>query len=192
MSQENRNKMSLPIECSLGHSAISIVSNVKMMTFGGQTESVPQQCYHCNECGEEWIEGELDVANRQEIEKARALSGCTSAAESLRHIQEFHGIPLVRLETAFGLPCRITSKWKSAEKDQVNSAAVALLNLVKLYPFLVEVAEASYGRAVADVAVLSYTAQICSRASYHLLASHPEVTSTFCMVGGGATKAQTG
>jgi hypothetical protein len=187
MTRENEMKRE-KIICSLGHSDVVVMSKVQTMMFAGHEAPVPQDYYHCQVCNEDWVEGELEDKNQQAIDNSRALTGVTSAADSLSYITDVHKISLVRLETAFGLPKRITSKWKaSAREQEVNSAAVALLNLVKVYPFLVEAAEASYRKPVADCLVLEYSMQVCARAAYMTVHTDPTVLSAFYGVGAGVT-----
>jgi len=104
-----------------------------------QQKTMDLVAYHCDSCGSEGdFSGEADKVIETAIEESK-LESIQSIIES------FHsrGISMASLERALELPQRTLTKWNSGRVKPTNSA-VALLRMIRTFPWLVDVADYRY------------------------------------------------
>lgn len=101
----------------------------------------------CKTCGEE-----IDVTDESERIKAIAVA----EKNSLESIIEFivnQGFSLANIERSLDLPQRTISRWKSGQEP--SAAGLTLLRLVRLYPWLLEVASGNYNELLAKTILIN-------------------------------------
>lgn len=102
-------------------------------------------CSICGECGD--FEGEND----SRIEEALTKSKKQMVNSMLDDLSK-HGIKMTFLERVLGLPSRTVSRWKSGES---SAASIALLRTIRLFPWILEVADARFDQNFADMKMLN-------------------------------------
>lgn len=95
--------------------------------------------YKCSSCEEE---GDFFLENDEKIKEVISELDQKIAIESLEKLEE-KKIKFSNIERAFSIPARTLSKWKNKNKKP-SAAAISLLRLVNLYPWLIEVAENNF------------------------------------------------
>lgn len=111
--------------------------------------------YVCETCG---TEGDFGAENTASAGAAIKKSDAIAAEGILRWLSE-RGVSAAHFERALRLPMRTSARWKSGE---VSAAGLALLRLVRTYPWLLQVADASFEQHVANRAVIEQAARLLS------------------------------
>lgn len=101
----------------------------------------------CSVCGES---GDFNGVNTAEIEKAVRSSDLRSVEHMLNHLDEA-GFSMAYLERALRLPARTMARWKTG---QCSASGLALLRLLRTFPWLAEVAESGFDQTHAKRAAL--------------------------------------
>lgn len=107
-------------------------------------------CADCDTSGD--FTGENDAAVREAVEKSQA-----SAAEAIFRWLGEQNVSAAYLERALRLPARTTARWKSGE---LSAAALALLRLVRTYPWLLKVADSGFESTVVQQEVVAAAAKV--------------------------------
>lgn len=133
--------MSILITCPVcGSSDVKkhIVTEKLSETFGGSVE-IDQSEYECMTCGSVG-----DFGNENEERKELAIQSLKDNTV-VSIINDFSGsdVSLSSIERALELPQRTLTKWKN-KATSPTAAGVALLKFIKLFPWLLEVAENKY------------------------------------------------
>jgi hypothetical protein len=110
----------------------------------------------CHECGES---GDFENVNDQRIRDALDEAVKKSVAAMLDHLSQA-GLSMAYLERALDLPQRTMARWKGGE---CSAAGVALLRVVRTFPWIVRVAEVKFAREAADAAIVEESAAVLSR-----------------------------
>jgi len=96
----------------------------------------------CGACG---TEGDFARENDATVEAALAAAGKRSARAIIESLAA-DGISMAYFERAFGLPQRTMARWKAGE---CSAGSLALLRVVRSYPWVLRVAERSFSERVA-------------------------------------------
>lgn len=106
--------------------------------------------YRCENCKEEFDFGDND----SEINKAFKEKNRKDAIKILDKFEKekknFAGI-----ERALSLPQRTLYKWKNG-KTKTSASGVALLKMIDLFPWLIDIAEENYDREIANDILFNY------------------------------------
>lgn len=112
-------------------------------SFGGEKE-ITVNVYSCIICGTAG-----DFFNENDRVISNAISSLNE--KSVKNIIDFltnSGFKLAAVEKALGLSQRTLTKWKIGA-TKPSSSSVALLKFIKLFPWLLEVADSKYDATVA-------------------------------------------
>ncbi len=129
--------MSNNIECPLCESKDVITSvriNNYFEPFGGSAE-VELNENHCNSCG---ISADFTDSNDATIESILEKLKANSAMSILNDFAE-GGYKFASMERVLELPQRTLARWKST--GNASAAGLALLRFIRLFPWLLEVAD---------------------------------------------------
>lgn len=109
------------------------------LQYGTVSKTIQINNYVCSSCGEE---GDFFSENDNAIKDCMESLKQEYAALLLDEFEK-EKIKFTSIERSFALPPRTLSKWKAGAKKP-SSAAIALLRLVSVFPWLTDVAECSY------------------------------------------------
>jgi hypothetical protein len=127
----------------------------------------------CRTCGES---GDFRNANAAVLKQAIETADQRSLGSILEWLGEV-GISMAFVERALRLPTRTVARWKAGE---CSASGIALLRLVRRYPWLLEVAAAGFSEVAARKAVLAAAGAVVAEAvdaaglQYSVSASRPE------------------
>jgi hypothetical protein len=138
----------------------------------GPMARVTVTTHACADCGEQ-----IDATRDTEREAALSLALKASVEGILTHLCATEW-SLVAIERALGLPARTLSRWKAGQDP--SAAGVALLRIVRTYPWVLEVADSRYDPSVAAGKLLEAAA---SALTLHLQREYGHD-----LVGAGAVK----
>lgn len=111
----------------------------------GGSLSIDKILYHCNDCD---FEGDIFNENEPVIEKSiQTLK--TDLVISILDEFSANKISFSSIERALELPQRTLTKWKNGASSP-TSAGIALLKYIKLFPWLLEVAENKFDYATSQ------------------------------------------
>ncbi|NOU23583.1 MAG: hypothetical protein HOO93_17685 [Methyloglobulus sp.] len=97
----------------------------------------------CSVCGES---GDFSGVNDEQIDKALEVAKKDSVNKMLDALS-INGIKMSYMERALELPARTIARWKIGE---VSAATLALLRIIRTFPWLLEVADERFDRTVAN------------------------------------------
>ena len=109
----------------------------------------------CRDCGEE---GDFDAENDNQIEHALESSKKASVTPMLNALAA-QGISNAYLERALGLPTRTVARWKNGE---LSSSALALLRIVRTFPWILEVADNGFSQDVVASSLIRTAGELIS------------------------------
>jgi hypothetical protein len=121
------------------------------LTLGGDFQYM-EEYYKCNICKEAGDFANIGNYAFKEAEERALKELVPNLIEDLSH----HGISMARFERAFELPQRTLTRWKTGD---FSSAGVALLRVVKTFPFVVRVAEWKFDPLIAKKSVCAEAIQ---------------------------------
>lgn len=99
-----------------------------------------------------------DFAGRNDAIIGAALKRAESrAVENNLQFLSSMGLTMAYMERALGLPQRTMMRWKTGEH---SAASIALLQMVRTYPWLLQVAEHRFDRRYAQTAILEQAAVV--------------------------------
>lgn len=101
----------------------------------------------CLICGES---GDFSGANDEQIVKALEIAKKESAVVMLEYLSNL-GIKMSYMERALELPTRTMARWKGGE---LSAATLALLRIIRTFPWILEVADAHFDQSVAKYRVI--------------------------------------
>jgi len=101
----------------------------------------------CLVCGES---GDFSGANDEQIVKALEIAKKESAVVMLEYLSNL-GIKMSYMERALELPTRTIARWKGGE---LSAATLALLRIIRTFPWILEVADAHFDQSVAKYRVI--------------------------------------
>jgi transposase-like protein len=97
-----------------------------------------QKTIVCYDCG-----AEIDDTDDEDIKKAYDIANQGAIQEILKFFTD-QGHSLASIERALGLPQRTISRWKG--KSDLSSVGLALLRVIRTFPWILDVAEKKYER----------------------------------------------
>ena len=109
--------------------------------------------YECSLCGEA---GDFSNRNDEPAIQARRDSASQSLVPMLNALSK-QGLTNAYIERALELPSRTLSRWKTGE---LAASSVALLRLVRTFPWLLRVAESNYDERSARSAILAAASEV--------------------------------
>jgi len=93
-------------------------------------------CYHCKNCGEKFVTGELDKINQPKIIEAKRRARGLLSGEEIGKIPAKVGLSAKELETILGFAPNTFSRWKTAAMIQSPSSD-ALLIMIQAHPEMI-------------------------------------------------------
>ncbi len=118
----------------------------------GTDRKLSETTYKCAECKTTFNDdSSLDVAIKSALESARK----DSVKNILNYFSE-NRMNFAGMERALDLPQRTISRWKT--EGAVDAPALALLRMIRTFPWLIEVADNKYERDISDSICLHYIA----------------------------------
>ncbi|HEY3801842.1 MAG TPA: hypothetical protein VGL61_04510 [Kofleriaceae bacterium] len=114
-----------------------------------------QIVHTCSICGES---GDFANSNHSTLKEAEKVAE-KDAVENILAFLNAHGQSQAYIERALGLPQRTLQRWKAGE---CSAASIALLQLVRTYPWTLEVAEARFAEPVASQRLVMASAVVLS------------------------------
>lgn len=131
----------------------SVSTEFRQLTLGPEFE-VQSSNFQCNVCGEE---GDFALKNDALVSSAMKEAQKVFVKHTLTEFDTV--IPLVRIERALELPFRTLNRWKSGD---FSSASIALLRILKTYPWIIDVADHKFSKASASMNLLQAAAKCFS------------------------------
>lgn len=117
-----------------------------------------------------------DFAGRNDAIIGAALKRAESrAVENNLQFLSSVGLTMAYTERALGLPQRTMMRWKTGEH---SAAATALLQMIRTYPWLLQVAEHRYDRKYAQTTVLEQAAVVIHSALESIVGASPKEMGT--------------
>lgn len=103
--------------------------------------SITIKVVKCNTCGFE----EDDVNNDLVIQEELALLKQSSMVNILNYLNE-NGCTNASMERALGLPARTLARWKNESTIFPSAAALALMRIVRTFPWMLQVADCQFDK----------------------------------------------
>ena len=97
-------------------------------------------------------QGDFNALNSSLIEAALLESGVRFVQETLREFESV--MPLVSIDRCLGLKMRTAQKWRDGE--MITRETVVLLQILKTFPWMLDVADEGYSAEVANTALREY------------------------------------
>ncbi|OGQ91475.1 MAG: hypothetical protein A2289_18390 [Deltaproteobacteria bacterium RIFOXYA12_FULL_58_15] len=119
----------------------------------GQPATFVETVHTCNDCG---TSADFTGENESIVKNALEESAAASAAAMLEDLNK-EGITQAHFERALRLPARTAARWKDGA---VSAAPLALLRLVRTFPWLLDVSDANFEPTTAARAVLREAANL--------------------------------
>lgn len=117
-------------------------------------EEVTEECQTCGESGD------FSGANDELIEKALGIAKKQSVIDMLDNLAH-KGIKMSYMERSLELPSRTIARWKGGE---LSAATLALLRIIRTFPWILEVAEARYDQSMAKYRVVEEAGRLLHEA----------------------------
>lgn len=139
---------SCPI-CGASNSLKKVIVDCEYKIALGESFTVKEHQVSCSVCGET---GDFfnDKRNIRAFKKAKDEAELNMMAQSIEGLQT-KGYNISYMERVFDLPKRTMNHWKN--KRQKSAAAVALVRLLTIFPWLSEVAQANFDKEKAEAIV---------------------------------------
>jgi hypothetical protein len=107
-------------------------------------DEVLEKCFVCGESGD------FSGANNELIDRALEVAKKQSVIDMLDTLSH-KGIKMSYIERSLELPARTIARWKVGE---LSAATLALLRIIRTYPWILEVADAHFDQSVAKYRVV--------------------------------------
>ena len=130
--------------CGSSHLIKSNYQEYVTENLGGQV-LIDKVLYHCTDCGSE---GDFFNDNELSIEKALSDLKNKLVASILDEFMD-NKVSLSSIERALDLPQRTLTKWKNGASSP-TAAGIALIKFLKLFPWLLEVAENKFNYEISQ------------------------------------------
>jgi hypothetical protein len=131
--------------CGGSHVRIEQEDRLISEPYGGQ-KTIKLQVCTCLDCG---ADGDFFNQNDTSIIAAQNYLKANAVSQIVNHLNA-NGYSSAAMEKAFGLPARTIAKWKRESDSCPSASAVALLRIVRTFPWLISVADAKYDHAIAQ------------------------------------------
>jgi DNA-directed RNA polymerase subunit RPC12/RpoP len=120
----------------------------------GTEKKLSETSFKCLECKTTF---EDDISLDEAIKTVLELSKKESVKNILNYFSE-NRMNFAGMERALELPQRTISRWKT--EGAVDASALALLRMIRTFPWLIEVADSKYDRNISDTICFKYIADI--------------------------------
>ena len=131
--------------CGSSHLRIEQEDRLIFEPYGGQKLIKLQVCT-CMDCG---ADGDFFNQNDASIQVTQNHLKANAVSQIVNHLNDT-GYSSAAMERAFGLPARTIAKWKRESDSCPSASAVALLRIVRTFPWLISVADAKYDHTIAQ------------------------------------------
>jgi DNA-binding transcriptional regulator YiaG len=131
--------------CGSSHVRIEEEERLIFEPYGGQKAIRLQVCV-CMDCG---ADGDFLNQNDTSILAAQNYLKANAVSQIVNYLNDT-GYSSAAMERAFGLPARTIAKWKRESDSCPSASAVALLRIVRTFPWLISVADAKFDHAIAQ------------------------------------------
>ena len=131
--------------CGSSHLRIEQEDRLIFEPYGGQKLIKLQVCT-CMDCG---ADGDFFNQNDASIQVTQNHLKANAVSQIVNHLNDT-GYSSAAMERAFGLPARTIAKWKRESDSCPSASAVALLRIVRTFPWLISVADAKFDHAIAQ------------------------------------------
>lgn len=128
------------------------------LTLGDEFEYL-EQMFKCSVCGEE---GDFANTNDETFKAAEAIALKKLVPSLIDNLSE-ERISMAQIERAFELPQRTLTRWKGGD---FSATSVALLRLIKTFPFVVNVAEKRFNPEFASKTILTEALRMLGNAAH--------------------------
>lgn len=109
----------------------------------GTVEEIQLRFHKCLGCGLDWRHADNDSEIKQAIQRSEMNS-----VGSLLHYLEHHGVSKPYLESVLGIPQRT---FKRLQEGEYSATAVALLRVIRIFPWIPDVIDAARHKAGGDI-----------------------------------------
>lgn len=120
----------------------------------GTEKKVSETLFKCSECKTTFGD---DMSSDEVIRAALELSKREAVKNILSYFSD-NRTNFAGMERALDLPQRTMSRWKV--EGSVDAAALALLRMIRTFPWLINVADNKYDRNISDTICLNYIADV--------------------------------
>jgi len=131
--------------CGSSHVRIEQEDRLIFEPYGGQ-KAIKLQVCTCMDCG---ADGDFLNQNDTSILAAQNYLKANAVSQIVNYLNDT-GYTSAAMERAFGLPSRTIAKWKRESDSCPSASAVALLRIVRTFPWLISVADAKFDHAIAQ------------------------------------------
>ncbi len=107
----------------------------------------------CEVCGES---GDFSEVNDEQIDKAILAAKKQSVIDMLDDLSD-KSIKMSYMERALELPTRTIARWKGGD---LSSSSLALLRIIRTYPWILEVADAQFDESIASSRLVQEAAHV--------------------------------
>ncbi len=153
-----------------GKDAVSIEEHeIELSEPYGGSSTVKIKEKVCSHCG--FVED--DGSNDLVIQKELSVLKRTSMVNVLDELNAM-GHTTASMERALGLPARTIARWKNERSMSPSASAIALMRIIRTFPWLLAVAD----RRFDDVAAREILLQHAASELVKIRAEHPEYTVT--------------
>lgn len=136
---------------SCGSDAVELSEKIKLISEPyGKTVDVPINNYTCSICG---MQGDFTGDNDDIIDKAIEDAQRSAIANIIDDFGNIN-ISMAAIERSLDLPQRTLTKWKNGLSNP-SSTGVALMNIIRTYPWILDVAQNKYNSYIARNAFIS-------------------------------------
>ena len=140
------NKITCP-SCNSKKVFMKLENETLPIPFSGPV-SYEAEIYYCNECG---ASGDFRGVNGKITRAAVNKAGKESARPIINQLVESDGLNMAYMERSLDLPPRTMMRWK---RGAITEAALALLRLLRTFPWLIEIAQNQYDKTYAQQRLL--------------------------------------
>ena len=128
------------------------ISHTLPIVYGSNAvyEEILEKCLVCGECGD------FSGANDELIDRVLEVAKKHSVIDMLEALSK-KGIKMSYMERALELPTRTVARWKGGE---LSAATLALLRIIRTFPWILEVAEAHFDPSVAKCRVVEEASHV--------------------------------
>jgi hypothetical protein len=158
---ETKNKKSICVVCGSQNAEQKENNKTMPVPYSPAGATYKQKVVCCADCG-----AEIDGTEDEEIKAALDTARQESITAMLGYFKS-EGYSLAEIERSLDLPQRTISRWKG--NGELSSVGMALLRIIRTYPWIMDVAEHKYEQYYACETLIVNAVQVMtSLASYRL------------------------
>ena len=153
-----------------GKDAVSIEEHeIEISEPYAESSTIKIQERVCSHCGFVEDDGSNDLMIQKELSMLKRIS-MVNVLDELNAM----GHTTASMERALGLPARTIARWKNERSISPSAAALALMRIIRTYPWLLAVADMHFDHVAARNIFLQHAA----KELVHISSEHPEVEVT--------------